>query len=154
MSVQSVAPVMFESISAVTATPSVELGTERTEAGEHYIYTCHAGIATAAVGLGLSRPVTAAAGQYSASVSGASGDVCVGFIKHTEVPAANYFWALKKGLVTVSVSSFLSSQSAGPKAIGGGVGTIVTAAAAYYIVGELTTAIVSGNSGALYVQIP
>ena len=154
MTVQSIAPIMFESVSAVTATPSVELGTERTEAGEKYVYVYNAGGTTAAKGFGLSRPASAAAGLYSASVSAASGDVCVGFVKHADIGAGSYGWALKRGLVTIAVASSASDQSAGVKAIGGGTGKVVTHAAAYFPVGELTTAVVSGNSGALFVNLP
>ncbi len=154
MSVQSIAPIMFESVSAVTATPSVELGTERVVAGEKYVYVHNAGISTAGVGKGLSRPVSAAAGMYSASVSAASGDLCIGFVKHAAIPTLNYGWALTKGLVTVAVASAASSQSLGLKAIGAGTGDVVTLTAGYFAVGELTSAIVSGNSGSLFVSIP
>jgi hypothetical protein len=155
MSVESVSPILFEGVSAVTTTPSVELGSTRTVAGERYVYVYNAGGAATGVGVGLSRPVSAAAGIYSLSASSISGDVCGGFVKHVTIGAGQYGWALTKGLVNVAVSSFASSQSAGPKVLGAN-GAIATAGISTgdYTIGELTTLIVSGNSGMLLVMIP
>lgn len=151
MAVESLSPILFESVSNVTSTPSVELGTERTYAGESYRYIHHCGIATAAVGLGLIRPASAAAGLYSASVSSVSGDVCVGFIKHAQMAANQYGWALTRGLVTVAVSSGASTVAAGAVALG--VNGVIATHTSGLPCGQLTTTIVSGNSGALYVQL-
>lgn len=152
MAVESVSPVLFESVSSVTATPSVELGMARTVAGEQYVYVYNSGGAATGVGVGLSRPVSAAAGLYSMTASSISGDVCGGFVKHATIAAASYGWILTKGLVTVAIASGASSQSAGPKMLGAN-GLVATAAAGGYIIGELTTAIVSGNNGSLYVNV-
>jgi hypothetical protein len=150
----NVAPVHFDSVSLVTAVPSVALGTERIESdGSKYIYVYNAGGAATGVGVGMSRPVSAAAGLYSGSVSSVSGDWCIGFVKNATIPAAEYGWALIRGLVTVAISSSASSQSAGPKMLGA-AGLIATSSTDGFKVGELTTAIVSGNSGALYVNLP
>jgi hypothetical protein len=146
-------PIFFKGISNVTATPDVALGTERIENGEKYIYVYNCGGNTAAVRLGMSRPVSAAAGLYSGSVSSISGDLCLGFVKHVAIPAGEYGWALTRGLVDVSVASSASDQAAGPKALGP-LGLVATHAAGYFCIGELTTAIVSGNTGALYVNLP
>jgi hypothetical protein len=154
MAVESLSPVLFESVSAVTSTPSVEVGTERTVAGEKYVYVYNPGGAATGVGVGLSRPASASAGMYSLTASSASGDLAVAFVKHATIGAAQYGWALRKGLVTVAVASGASSQSAGIKGLGanGLVATYITGAHA--IPGELLTAIVSGNSGSLYINIP
>lgn len=151
MSVESIG-VLFEGVSAVTSTPSVELGTTRTVAGEDYVYVYNAGGAATGTGVGLSRPVSAAAGLYSVTASSASGDLCIGFVKHATLGSGQYGWALTYGLVTVAVASSASSQSAGPKALGAN-GLVATAAAGNHIIGELTTIIVSGNSGALLVNV-
>ena len=42
MSFNGVAPICFEPVTAVTASPSVELGTERTEGGSNYVYVYNA----------------------------------------------------------------------------------------------------------------
>lgn len=151
MGVENLSPVFFKGISNVTAVPDVEIGTERSVAGEQYVYVYNAG-GTAAVGLGLSRPVSAAAGIYSVAVTSLSGDLCMGFVKHVAIPSGEYGWALTKGLVTVAIASSASSQSAGPKTLGAN-GLVATAGAGNAICGELTTIIVSGNSGALLVNV-
>lgn len=146
-------PVFFKGISNVTAVPDVELGVERVESGEVYRYVYNCGGSSISTGKGVSRPVSAAAGLYSVSVSGALGDVCLGFVKHVAIPAGEYGWVLKRGLVTVAVASSASDQSAGPKAMGA-AGIVSTFAAGLTCIGELTTLIVSGNSGALFVNVP
>jgi hypothetical protein len=76
----------------------------------------------------------------------------LGFVKHADIPSGEYGWVVTRGLVTVAVASSVSSQDAGPKALGP-LGVVATLGAGYYPIGELTTAIVSGNSGALYVNL-
>lgn len=154
MAVESISPILFEGISAVTATPTIELGTTRVVAGEEYVYVHNCGGGTASVGVAMNRPASAFAGLYSCAVSSISGDVVLGFVKHVAIPTLNYGWLLKKGKVTVAVASSASDQSAGAKAIGAG-GVIATGSTAgYYLMGELNTAIVSGNSGSLFVNVP
>jgi len=145
-------PVFFKGISNVTAVPDAELGTERIESGEKYVYVYNCG-GTAAVRLGMSRPASAAAGLYSAAVTSVSGDMPLGFVKHVAIPSGEYGWILRKGLVQVSVASGASDQAAGSKALGAN-GLVATLGAGYFAIGELTTAIVSGNTGTLYVNLP
>lgn len=145
-------PVFFKSISMVTATPDVELGVERIESGEKYRYVYNAGGAATGTGVGLSRPASAAAGIYSCSASSASGDMCLGFVKHATIPAGEYGWALIQGLVTVAVASGASTVAAGAVALGAN-GAIATHTVGQ-VVGQILTQIVSGNSGALRVQLP
>lgn len=144
-------PIFFKGISNVTATPDVELGTERVEDGEKFLYVYNCGGSTAAVRSGMSRPASASAGIYSGSVSSVSGDVCLGFVKHVAIPSGEYGWILTRGNVTVQVASSASDQAAGPKTLGA-AGLIATMGAGYAVCGELTTAIVSGNSGSLHVR--
>jgi hypothetical protein len=146
-------PIFVNGISFVTATQQYELGEERIESGEKYVYVYNCGGHTAAVRLGMSRPASAAAGLYSASVSSVSGDMPLGFVKHVAIPSGEYGWILKKGRVEVAVASSASDQAAGAKALGA-AGLVATLGAGYFAIGELTTAIVSGNSGVLYVNVP
>jgi hypothetical protein len=153
MSYIPASPILFESVSAVTATPSVDIGTERVVDGERYVYVYNCSGSTISAGKGVSRPVSAAGGLYSVAVGSALGDVPVGWIKHADVPTLNYAWALKRGRVNVAVASSASDQSAGPKAMGA-AGIVSTYAAGLYPIGELNTLIVSGNSGYLYLNLP
>lgn len=150
---KQVSPVFFDTVSHVTATPTVALGTVREESGELYLYVYNCGGDSAAVGKGMSRPASAYAGLYSGSVSSVSGDMPLGFVKNAAIPSGEYGWVLKRGLVTVAVASSASDQAAGAKALGA-AGLVATLGAGYYPIGELTTAIVSGNSGSLYVNLP
>jgi hypothetical protein len=152
MSVGNISPIFFKGISNVTAVADVELGTKRTEAGEDYVYVYNCGGNTAAVRLGVSRPASAYAGLYSVSVSSVSGDLPVGFVKHVAIPSEEYGWVLTRGLVSVSVASSASDQAAGAKALGA-LGLVATLGAGYAPIGELTTAIVSGNTGTLRVAL-
>lgn len=152
MTVQNISPIMFDGVSMVTATPKHELGTERVVSGEKYRLVYNCGGHTAAQGKAMSRPASAAAGLYSGSVSSVSGDMILGFVKHVDIPSGEYGWVLTQGLVTVAVASSASSQDAGTKAIGA-AGLVATLGAGYAPIGELTTAIVSGNSGALRVAV-
>lgn len=145
-------PIFMKGISNVTAVPDVELGTERVESGEKYVYIYNCG-GTAAVRLGMSRPASAFAGLYSCAVTSVSGDMAVGFVKHVAIPSGEYGWLLKKGKVAVDVLSSASDQAAGPKTLGAN-GLIATLGAGYYSCGELTTAIVSGNTGSIFVNVP
>ena len=153
MTVQSVSPIMFESVSAVTATPSVELGTERVEAGQKYVYVFNCGISTASVGVGMSRPLSAFAGIYSGSVSAASGDQSIGFVKHADIPTLNYGWALKRGSLPFTAGAN-ASYVIGVKALGAAGILAATQAVGYFLVGEVLTAVASAGTGTLYVNIP
>ncbi len=100
-----VGPALDESVSQVTATPSVGLGTRVTYKGEEYVYCYNAGSGTAAVRLGA-RFVTAASG-YSVSAGSSAGvfNPLVGVVKHTAIPAASYGWLMTRGFATVEVVS-------------------------------------------------
>lgn len=140
-------------ISMVTAVADAELGTERIESGIVYRYVFNCGISTIAVGKGMSRPLSAIAGIYSGSVSSASGDVCLGFVKHVDIPTAEYGWIVKRGNVSVDAgtnASFAAGPS--PKALGA-LGLVATAGAGYYIVGETMSAVASAGSCLLFVNV-
>ncbi|HLO97652.1 MAG TPA: hypothetical protein VK171_03565 [Fimbriimonas sp.] len=147
-----ISPVFFKGISMVTATPDVALGTLREESGEIYRYVYNCGIAATGTGVGLIRPASAAAGLYSVSVSSVSGDACLGFVKHVSIPASEYGWALINGLVTIAIASGASTVAAG--CLGLGANGACATHTAGMPVGQITTQIVSGNSGALRVQLP
>lgn len=151
MSVNNISPIFFESVSMVTAAPKAELGTVRVENGVKYVLAYNAGGAATGTGVAMSRPASAAAGLYSGSVSSVSGDMPIGWVKHATIPAGEYGWLVTKGLVTVAVASSASDQAAGVKMLGAN-GLIATLGTGYPC-GELTTIIVSGNSGSFHVHL-
>lgn len=95
MSYYGADPVMFESVSAVTATPSVELGTVRRHAGEVYEYV----YAVKALPVGYGCVLTGTSGHSCAATGVVSGEYAAGFVKHAEISSGSYGWILKKGVV-------------------------------------------------------
>jgi hypothetical protein len=88
----------FESVSAVTATPSVEVGTVRDEGDEKYIYVYNNGATQISTGRGAT--VTGVTG-YSVTVSTTtSTDLIVGVCKHATIAASSYGWLLVRGFST------------------------------------------------------
>jgi len=84
-----------ESVSSVTATPSVELGTRRVVNGQEYVY-CYNG-ATAADKRLMVKPLTAGV-DYTFSVTTVAGTIpCIGTVANATIAAASYGWILTKG---------------------------------------------------------
>lgn len=101
MSFYGVAPILFESVSAVTATPSVDLGTRRIDAGNEYVYCYNAGGSTIAVSEGV-KFITGASGYSVANTQLTSvANPCVGVCKHAAIAAGSYGWIITKGFTTM-----------------------------------------------------
>lgn len=90
-----------ESISAVTATPSVELGSRRIQNGEEYVYCYNAGGAAIDKNLGV-KLITGASG-YSVAATSLTDTVnpCVGIVRNVTMAAADYGWIMTKGFANV-----------------------------------------------------
>lgn len=100
MSFYGLSPIAFESVSAVTATNSVELGTRRVEAGEEYVYCQNVMASSATQGALMIQSGTSG---YSMSRSSlAAADLPMVAVKHAAVPAANYFWGLTRGSIVAA----------------------------------------------------
>jgi hypothetical protein len=102
MKFNSVGPILEESISQVTATPSARLGDRRVVAGEEYVYCYNAGGAQISVNK-VAKLVTGAS-AYSVAATALT-DVfspAVGVVKHSTMAAADYGWVMTKGFATVS----------------------------------------------------
>lgn len=98
-------PVVEESVSAVTLTPSIQLGTRRIHNGEEYVYMYNSGGGTISVGNGV-KPITAASG-YSVAATSLT-DVfspCFGVVKHVAMATLEYGWVMTRGFTTVVVVS-------------------------------------------------
>lgn len=93
--------VLSESVSSVTATPSINLGERVLYQGEEYVYCYNAGGATASVGFAV-KPVTACSGYSIAQTFLTdTGAPVVGVVKHADIPAASYGWVMVKGWMNV-----------------------------------------------------
>ena len=144
-------PILFEPITAVTATASTELGIRRKVGDKKYVYIYNGGSADATPGIGMTV-LTAAVGVNTLSASATAGHVIKCFTIAT-IPAASYGWGLVEGPVTISCNSNSSSLDLGSQQAGAG-GICKTLTTNGYPVGNLNTAVVSGNTGLLWVQLP
>ena len=94
-----------EEISAVTASPSENLGAERLWKGEMYRYCYNAGGGTLSQNHGC-KLVTGASG-YSVAMTSLT-DIfspCVGVAVHTAIVAGSYGWVMTKGFAIVKTSN-------------------------------------------------
>lgn len=90
-------PAVEESISAVTLSPSVDIGSRRVYKGEEYVYCYNAGGSSIIVEYGANM-VTGASGYSVAGTAVTDACVpCVGIIKHATMVTAAYGWVMVKG---------------------------------------------------------
>jgi len=139
-----------ESVSAITATPSVALGTRRVEGGNEYIYAYNANT-TAAVGRGVIASINSG---YSFSVTAAAGNVLMGVVQNTEFTAAYYGWLLTRGLAK-SLPSVNAIGAAAPFAIStnGAFEALVSGAAGCFTAcGVAIQDITSAGTGAGFIK--
>lgn len=136
-----------ESISQVTATPSVQIGARRVHKGEEYVYCYNAGGAAVDAGLGV-KFVTGASGYSIAGTSVTDTfNPAVGVVKHATMAAADYGWVLVKGFATVKVVSastadykMLALGASGKFIAASGTTTLGTAVAVGYALSHNTAA--------------
>ena len=93
--------ILEESVSQVTATNSVELGTRALWKGEEYVYVHNAGTAQISPTYGV-KLVTGASG-YSVAVTALTNTAhpCVGVVKHATMATATYGWVMNKGFTAL-----------------------------------------------------
>lgn len=107
MKYYSAGPINEESVSAVTATPSVQLGTRRMYKGEEYVYCYNAGGGAIATSVALGVKFVTGASGYSVAATSLT-DVFnpfVGVVKNAAFAAGDYGWVMTKGFASVSVVS-------------------------------------------------
>lgn len=111
----SVGPVVMESVSNVTATPSVQLGARVIFGGDEYVYCYNAG--NSAVNQ-YSGVVVSGLSGFSVTVSSTSAKHHLfGHNQHATAATGTYFWAMTRGFANVKnarVSSALASSSTEP----------------------------------------
>lgn len=94
-------PVEFESVSAITLTPSVDLGTVRVVSGEEYVYVYNDSGATLSVGYGC---VMSGNTGFSVTVSSATYfNLPIGVVKHATFTTLAYGWLLTRGFTNVKM---------------------------------------------------
>lgn len=156
-------PMISESVSAVTATPSVNLGETRFINGEEYLYVYNAGAISMNVG---QFGVLSANSGYSVTVSSiTSFDMPIGFVKHADIPAGSYGWLITRGFTSVNFASNVGgalSELLYPAAFGnvaslGKVTASLTCSIIYQPIGQLLSAAATigastQTSGLAYVR--
>jgi hypothetical protein len=103
-------PALEEGVSAVTATPSVALGTRRQYQGEEYVYCYNAGGSSAAQ-KAVVKIITGASG-YSVAATALTDSLspAVGVVKHVAIGSAEYGWVLTRGFASVSPVSAITAD--------------------------------------------
>lgn len=151
MSYYGVAPIGFESVSAVTATNTVDLGTRRWHAGEEYEYV----YASTTVPVGYGAVYTGTSGYTVVATGVVSGELCAGFCKHATIAGGTYGWLLKKGVVDAKNGRASTAPVINDLTYMGADGAfvtdvkVVTSAIDHgHIIGKVLSAGASGGTGA------
>jgi len=139
-----------ESVSAVTATNSIALGTRRVEGANEYVYVYNAG-ATAAVGYGV---IASCNSGFSCVVSAVIGDQLFGVVQNAELTAAKYGWVVTRGPVHVYSISAIGAGKPFNISANGGFDETTTAISggALAVCGYATTAIASAVTGVAWIR--
>lgn len=90
-------PIVNESVSAVTATPSMMIGVRRFEQGDEYVYVYNTGGQQLSPGNGC---IISAATSYSITISSVTSvDTFMGVVKHATITTGAYGWVVTRGFV-------------------------------------------------------
>lgn len=109
-------PIETESVSNVTLTNSVDLGTVRVYNGEEYVYVYNDTSGAVAPGLGMVM-----SGYTGMSVTVSSNtyfNVCIGVVKHATFTTASYGWLLTRGFTNLKMDANSSGIVGGPVSLG------------------------------------
>ena len=119
MAFQGISPILEESVSAVTATNSVDLGTRVTVSGNDYIYVYNSGnaqISQGQAGFLHSASMSAFAASFVVTVSNAASQSgsrsIVGVAHNATLTTGTYGWLCVRGVVlSVPDASAVSANS-------------------------------------------
>ena len=114
-------PVETESVSNVTSTNSVDVGTVRYYNGEEYVYVYNNGAQSALVG---NIMVLSFNSGYSLTASSTTGyDIAMGVVKHAAIGTGQFGWIITRGFTKVVNAMQSTAMTAGDPlvpAAGGG----------------------------------
>lgn len=159
MGFQGISPILEESVSAATATNSVQLGTRATVDGNDYIYVYNSGNAQISQGQGGFLPsasLSAFSGSFVVSVSNAAsqaGSRTIVGVAHNATIATNYYgWLCTRGVVYAVPDASAVSANSGvelvPGVDGGFVayaGTSATGTPVGYTLNSFVTTVGTGK---------
>lgn len=139
----------FESVSAVTATNTVDVGTRRYYEGKEYVYVYNNGNSQISVGNGAT--VSALTGMSVTVSSVTSVSPCVGVCHHATLTTGTYGWLVTKGPGVNLTADADTGLAVADNAVLGtdGVVTRVTGATGYKapVFAYVTDATASGGTG-------
>ena len=151
----------METVSAVTADPSVELGARRIENSNEYVYAYNSGSQDATVGYGV---ICSGLSAFSMSLSSALGDQIFGVVQSAAIPTSSYGWLLSRGVCTV-VNGTCDGTHVGEGGITGGTPVVLGEMGKFFMLstgatnstwpyscGQALETIVSGSSGKAYIN--
>jgi hypothetical protein len=154
MAFNSNGPIITESVSAVTATPSTDLGTRVTVNGKTYQYVYNAGNSQISPGYGA---IVSGVSGYSVTVSSTtSADFCMGFVEHATLTTGTYGWLLQEGFCNVHAAGNVAAAAGaliGLAADGAIAPKTISTGFMGNAVGKAMAAIGSGVSGAAFVRV-
>ena len=113
-------PIIEESVSATTLSPSVDLGQRRVWKGEEYVYCYNGGGSSLMANYGAVIQTTASGYTIAGTGITDSPMRCVGAVKHATIVTAAYGWVMTKGFLNLYTAN--SVLAAGNVAIGAAVG--------------------------------
>ncbi len=148
-------PIYMESVSAVTTVPSVQLGSIRQVGDETYRYVYNTGSSTAAVSYGVTA---SAVSGYSVTVSTTTSvDMCLGVVKHADIPTGSYGWVMLQGFAEIELGADNSAAAGVPLCMGSdgtfAHATQTTNTGIGPIVGKAMTAGASAASCSAYLRL-
>ncbi len=133
MSTDSISPIRFESVSQVTATNSVELGTRTTEGLIDYVYCYNGGAEQISQGEGgYLSPASMLSGMtvsVSNAASQAGGERFVGVAHNATITTGAYGFLAVRGPVLVALDATETSMNSGDQLMPGVDGGFVVAPA-------------------------
>lgn len=146
--------VEFESVSAVTATNSVEVGRERRVGDEHYVYVYNAGNSQIPPSYGA---VMSAVTGYSVTISSTTSvDFLAGVVKHSTLTTGTYGWLMTKGFSAVEMEADNSAAAGQLLALAADGEFALKSNSTGYptpAVGKTMEAIASGASGQAFINV-
>lgn len=146
--------VFFESVSAVTATPDVEVGAERKVGDETYRYVYNAGNSQINPTYGC---IVSAVSGYSVTLSSTTSvDFLVGVVVHSTLTTGTYGWVCTQGFVTVEMEADNSCAAGQLLALAADGEFALKSNSTGYptpAVGKAMAAIASGASGQAFINV-
>ena len=150
---KTLAPISFESVSNVTATPSVALGTRRILNGEEYVYFCNGMVSAATAGIAMVVSLSSSYTLTRSSVSEADFVVC--FVKHADVAAGSYAWGLVRGICQIWTGSTMSTGVMATIGLNGVVATGCVTTTLSFVgptIAKMVSASTANNQGLAWVK--